>query len=347
MWNSLSDSDPVKTSCVRYCKLKLALVCLTVVSLSVMAGWGAHDLFHRYYDRSANRKIILKGFRFTSPLLDVELPEGMKDRYAPIPFKKKIEEYIQAQVKAGTVRNVSVYYRDLGDGSWFGINETREFNAASMMKVSVMVAWLKRAEKNPQLLGQKFVYDGKINYASMQSIKPLKTIVAGKPYTVDELLHYMLNYSDNNATYLLFNELQPDELNSVLDGMDISNHMYDGGNYLTVHGYSGFFRILYNASFLNHEMSEKALQLLSLQDFPQGIVAGVPKGTVVAAKFGEYELGSQNVDGQLHEFGIIYHPKGAYILGIMTEGRDAARQAEVIRTVSSIIYAEVDAVTSR
>lgn len=100
--------------------------------------------------------------------------------------------------------------------------------------------------------------------------------------------------------------------------------------------------ILYNAAYLNREMSEKALQLLSLQDFRLGIAAGVPKGIKVAAKFGEIVPENKSEDIQLHEFGIVYHPKGHYILGVMTRGRDFAAQAGVIRDISAMIYTEVD-----
>jgi CO/xanthine dehydrogenase FAD-binding subunit len=60
---------------------------------------------------------------------------------------------------------------------------------------------------------------------------------------------------------------------------------------------------------------------------------------VVASKFGEkVDVG----DVQLHEFGIVYHRRGPYILGVMTRGRDLARQAEVIRKVSALVYAALE-----
>jgi len=89
-------------------------------------------------------------------------------------------------------------------------------------------------------------------------------------------------------------------------------------------------------------MSEKALQYLSLQDFPQGIAAGVPIGTAVAAKFGEHARGDHGEEKQLHEFGIVYHPKGHYILGVMTQGKDFDQQAGIIRDVSRLVYEAVD-----
>lgn len=311
------------------------------------AGWHGHKWYHRHYDCHSHRRVRLAGFHFISPLIDVELPEGYSVRQEPIHFKYKVEEFVQRQIDAGRVRNVSVYYRDLLDGPWFGINEALEYNPASMMKVPVMVAWLKRAEKDPDVLARTFTYDGKLNMTALQSIKPAQTITPGRSYTVEELLHYMMNYSDNNATSLLYTGLSEAELNEVLDSMDIDNHPKDDTNSLTVHGYSGFFRILYNASYLNRQMSEKALRLLSLQDFPQGISAGVPKGIPVAAKFGEYGQGIPGEDIQLHEFGIVYHSKGPYILGIMTRGHDTAVQAEIIKEISALVYTEVNSNTPK
>lgn len=317
-------------------------VYLTAAALLFTAGWYAHARYLGHTSSHKLRRVSAKGFHFTNPLLDVELPEGVIINQEPIPFKYKIESFVQRQIQSGRVREVSVYYRDLHDGPWFGINEGREFNPASMMKVPVMIAWLKRAEKDPRVLKRTMIYDGREDLSASQIIRPAYTLTPGRSYTIDELLHYMINYSDNNATALLYKGMNAEELNAVMDGMDVNNNVKDDNNSITVHGYSGFFRILYNASFLNREMSEKALTLLSLQDFPHLIVAGVPAGTPVASKFGE--SGQEGPDGQrqLHEFGIVYHSKQPYILGIMTRGNDTEKQAEVIREISRLIYNEVD-----
>jgi len=318
------------------------LLYLLAVVLSVGVGWQGHAWYHTHSDtQRCVRGIPQKGFRFTSPLLDVELPEGMSIRNEPIPFKYKIKSYVEHLENNKRVKHVAVYYRDLSEGPWFGIDAEREFDAASMMKVPVMIAWLKRAEKNPKVLQRVFFYDGKLDMSAWQSIKPSQTLSTVVGYQVEELLHFMINYSDNNATKILYDDLSADEISDVLDNMDVTTNPYDYTNLVSLHGYSGFFRILYNAAYLNREMSEKALQLLALQDFPQGIAAGVPQGVPVAAKFGEHVSGNNGVEKQLHEFGIIYHPRGPYILGIMTEGDNFDRQAEVIRTISAMVYAEV------
>jgi len=314
-------------------------------ALSLSAGWLAHGWFDSHYYRSKARRVHAAGFRFTSPLLDVELPEGMGVNSEPLPFKHEVKAFVDRQIKEGHAREIAVYYRDLHDGPWFGINEDKEFDPASMMKVPVMIAWLKRAEANPKVLGQQLAYDYPDDMRIIQTVKPGRSVEPGRRYPVEELLRLMMNYSDNNATRLLYDQLKPEELGEILDGMDVVSRSQDGVNSVTVHGYSGLFRILYNASYLNRAMSEKALQLLSLQDYPQGMVAGVPKGTVVAAKFGERTSDAVRTDHQLHEFGIVYHPKHAYILGVMTRGKDPEALSGVIRQISQRVYTYVDAGT--
>jgi beta-lactamase class A len=322
----------------RYIVKKVFLV-FVMPLLLIVTGWYANDLYQEHFKHVESRRIKQKGFQFVSPLLDVELPEGYSVRNELIPFKHKIEQFVEQQIKSGKVRDMSVYYRDLSDGPWFGINESTQFNPASMMKVSVLVAWLKRAEKNPLVLRRKFIFDEKSYPGPPQGIKPAQTLLNGMEYSVEQLLYDMIVYSDNKSYWLLVKELGPSELDNIIDCMDVNSKPNDGNNTVTIHGYSGFFRILYNASFLNREMSEKALYLLSLQSFRSGISAGVPEGVVVAAKFGEAVIGD---DSQFHEFGIVYHPKGPYILGVMSRGHDVAGQIENIKNISALIYKEVD-----
>jgi beta-lactamase class A len=309
-------------------------------ALLIGAGWYANNLHTRYFHHAA-KPVKQRGFQFISPLLDVELPEGYNVRNEPIPFKHKIVKFVEQQIQSGKVHDMSIYYRDLSDGPWFGINEDVKYNPASMMKVPVMVAWLKRAEKNPSVLRQKFVFKENTYTSPPQSIKSEHTLKLGESYTVEELIRYMMNFSDNKAMSLLYYALPSEEFSNVVDNMDVSNEVKGKYDSISVHGYSGFLRILYNASFLNKEMSEKALQIMSLQNFPYGLNAGVPKGTKVASKFGEFN-DKENPDViQLHEFGIVYHPKGPYILGILTRGNDWQMQADIIKSVSAMVYNSV------
>lgn len=95
----------------------------------------------------------------------------------------------------------------------------------------------------------------------------------------------------------------------------------DGQAKLTVKEYASFFRILFNSSYLSADNSERALNLLAHTEYHDALPS--PQGVVVAHKFGE--AGTENIERQLHDCGIVYLPDHPYLACIMTRGRDAEK----------------------
>ena len=107
---------------------------------------------------------------------------------------------------------------------------------------------------------------------------------------------------------------------------------------ISAKNYSTFLRILYNSTYLNDSDSEKALDILSKTTFVDGLVAGVPKGTTIAHKFGEHVSSFHEIE--LHDCGIIYYPQNPYLLCVMTKGQDFSKLAKIIADISAMVYNE-------
>lgn len=176
-----------------------------------------------------------------------------------------------------------------------------------------------------------------------QTFKPTVTMERGKAYTVDDLLYRAIVHSDNNAYFLLYGSIDQTVLHKVYTdlGLEVPK-VRNREDYMSVIEYASFFRILYNASYLNKEFSEKALQYLSEVDFKQGLVGGLPSGTVVAHKFGEKVFGSTAEIKQLHNCGIVYYPTRPYLLCVMSRGDSFEYLDDTIRQISRMIYQEID-----
>ena len=112
-------------------------------------------------------------------------------------------------------------------------------------------------------------------------------------------------------------------------------------NVLTVQEYSRFFRVLFNASYLNSQLSEKALGYLAETDFKDGLLLAVPSLVQVAHKFGEYSDGEE-YSKQLHECGIVYYPDHPYLLCIMTKGSSFEDTDKTISDISKTVFQEID-----
>lgn len=281
-----------------------------------------------------------KGGGLTSPLLECEVFEdqGMKTLS---PFKYKIEELIKSYTDAGLLQDGSVYFRDLNNGMWFGINEGVFYRPASMLKVPVMIAYFKLAESAPTTLTEKILYNGNVDLSKIQGVPPESSLVAGRSYSVDELIYDMIVLSDNNAAQLLVENIDPRFLDKVLADLDVNFNPTSLERMITTHSYSGFFRILYNASYLNHDLSERALGLLSRSKFREGIRAGLPAEQLAATKFGEWGDSADSEIVQLHEFGIVYYPGRPYLLGIMTRGKRGNDFEALIQEISRVVYESV------
>ncbi len=245
-----------------------------------------------------------------------------------------------SEISDDSASRVGVFFEDLTSARWAGVNQDQTFSPASLLKVPTMMTYFKLAESQPGLLSQTVTYDGSFDDNAREDIKPVKSIQAGNSYTVDDLIRFMIQYSDNNATALLFTTgVTTDEFNKTYTdiGLPVPTSTND---FVSPRMYSRFFRILYNTTYLNATSSEKALEFLTYADFPQGIMSGVPENIPVAEKFGEHEF----PDGtkELHDCGIVYHPDRPYILCVMTKGDDFTKLTSVIADISRLAWQKVD-----
>lgn len=278
------------------------------------------------------------------PLIRPVLAYNNPETKSSSPLKDDLKSIIDAKVNANEITTVAVYYRDLNTGRWFGINQDETFVPASLFKVPLMITYLKMAEKDNGLLSKVIVDNLTDDQNKNETIKPLKSAISGRTYTVDQLLHYMIEGSDNNATVILFKYVDKEVLKQVFSDLDIAVPNTINSDFISVHNYSFLFRVLYNASYLSHDMSEKGLEMLSKIDFEDGLRKNIPINITVADKFGEYYLIGGNVvnEHQLHDCGIVYHPKHPYILCIMTKGNSLDTLEKTIQGISRVVYSSVN-----
>lgn len=272
----------------------------------------------------------LNGYKLIKPLVFAE-PLEESSKYSDI--KTKLTDFIEQLKSQQKLISASVYLRDFDQGEWMCINDTEKYYPGSLIKVPGLITYLKMAEKNPNVLEKKLTF-----YASDKSIPNQtfnsKQIESGKPYSIRQLLKYMISYSDNNATYLLNKNADLKAFHQLFEDLNIPK-LSSSNSKITAKNFSVFFKVLFNASYLNREYSEYAVELLEECDFKLGLVKGLPVNTVVAHKFGE--MGDETTR-QLHESGIIYINSTPYLLTIMTKGYDIKELPEIIAEISKLVY---------
>lgn len=281
-----------------------------------------------------------KGGSFTNPLLDCSsglefLNVSAKD------MKTSIETYVNEENNKDSNLLVAVYFRDLNNGPWFGINQDIPFSPLSLLKLPLMMTYYKQAQSTPDILAANYIYPGFDDPTMSQTDGPV--MKPGSSHTVDDLINRMMKYSDNAAYNILYPVTDLNSLNQIYKDLDVKRENdSDGEVGISVRDYASFFRILYNASYLDREYSEKALSLMSESVFKDGIVAGVSKKIPIAHKYGIRWITESN-QNQLHDCGIIYYPNRPYILCVMTRGGLQTKLEDVIGHISKIVYSHIDA----
>ncbi len=292
------------------------------------------DVIHPIRDRNS-------AYKFIDPLLAYVIPSSeQNDEFASL--RQKLSNYVETEKNNNNIQDASLFMYDLNRGRWIGVDESKKYNPASMLKVVIMVAYLKDAENNPGLLATKFAYTKELDQGlSTNPFYADSDLKAGQSYTVEELINKMIIASDNGAEFLLLHNINIDSLNYIYSALNITNpEKADGAFIISPRMYSLFFRILYSATYLSRDMSEKALQILSKTTFTDGIAAGVPGDVAISHKFGEYIISeSGQIQGiELHDCGIVYAGQNPYFLCVMTKGKDIDKLKNVIRGASEIVY---------
>ena len=285
-----------------------------------------HDAGNQYLDK------------MISPLLDCE---GVSSEISPN-FASGLKSEIEKHSKTPGIRNIAVYFRQLKEGMWTGVHEKDQFIPASLLKVPLMIAAYKQLEKDPSFTTKKFAFHDGIPPAFPNRIPGSKALKRGSEYTIDELIEYMIIYSDNDAATILQSAISPEILDHAFRDLGIQSVFDVRDVYgISAKDYGSFLRILYNATYLNRYHSAKALEIMSRVEYKNGLVKGIQDTSVVVAhKFGERE---SDQGKQLHDCGIVYTntPVGDYLVCIMIKGgKEYAPMEKIIQEISGYIHRE-------
>ena len=323
----------------KFTRRNLSWVGPTAVIISVLCGGciGAYLVWRVEPVQNTGHQIRLSGYTYTAPLLlcNSSNPSYKRD--------EGLQSTLASYIRGVSDANVSAYVLELQTNNWAGVNENEGFTPASMLKVPTMISVLKYAEDHEGFLSKEVYYDGQVDRNANEEIKPAKYILPEHTYTIDELLTYAIVYSDNNAELLLDTAIGTETFTTIYNDLGIQLPTNDSPttDFMSTRMYSYFLRVLFNATYLSPEMSEKALGLMAKAQYTKGIRAGVPSNVIVSQKFGEREVSDASstvFSRELHDCGIVYIPNNPYLVCVMTKGDDSSTLASAIAGVSQTAY---------
>lgn len=252
-------------------------------------------------------------------------------------LKSSIIEIIEQNKRMGNIDKSSVYLKILNSRDFITINEEDQFHPASLIKLPLLMTYLQMEERNPGTLNKKIVFHP-LQGLPNQTYKS-KKIEPEKSYTIKELLKYMIAYSDNNATYLLNENVDENAFKKMFSDFGlIVPDIHDVNYQISAKDYSVFLNVIYNGGYITIRNAEYACELLNECDFNEGMQSGLPGNINIIHKFGEWGDRNNRSIHQLSESGIIYLDNSPYLLTIMTQGKEVAKLPSVLSNVSKTVY---------
>lgn len=310
-------------------KIKITHIFIFLIVLSF-----AFNIFLLLKINSLNDGISGAYFHLIKPQEKVPIDSNVQDGKSILHYnglKTMIEEEINEYNLTG---NVGVFVQDVKTGAWMGINEQLGFWPASLLKVPIMMAVLKKVERGEITLKDKVTL---IQEDLDSFYGDLYKQGAGAQLTIGELLEKMIVISDNTAKNALKRQLSLEELDAVFKHVGISDPYSETNNQtVSPRDFARLFKALYYSTFLSPSFSELALDLTTDTKQEDLISKGVPPEVQVAHKFGNLDT------GLLHDCGIVYHQKNPYYLCVMTNGLSLEQSGELIRKISTDVYKFVE-----
>ncbi len=248
--------------------------------------------------------------------------EGNKDD-----VRKANEAIMSFKEKTTNLSGVyGLYVVRLENGSSYGVNELEIFEAASFIKLPVMVAMYMQAESGDMDLETKhtLLADDKVGGSGSLIGKP-----AGYTLTYKDLVRLMGKQSDNTAFNIARSILGDDEIDNVIKQIGMANTSLLE-NETTPYDAGTFFEELWKGNIVSEESRDEILEFLTDTIYEDHLVAGIPDDIQVAHKYGR-EVHVVN------DAGIVFVDE-PFIVVIMSKGVVESEADEIIPELAKVVY---------
>ena len=225
--------------------------------------------------------------------------------------------------------NISIYFEVLNTGANISINKEAEFFPASLLKVPLIMAVIKKIERGDWKWGTEMELTETDKNKDFGVLWQQPT---GTRFTIEELVKQELVNSDNTAYFILLNNLDPNELLKVQNHLGLLDFISEDLE-ISAKKYAPILRSLFSATYLTVENSEKILEWMSESNFNNYLAEGIPPTIKFSHKIGVDDERKSYIDA-----GIVYLASRPYILIVMVKNFTFNEANSLMRDVSQKVY---------
>jgi beta-lactamase class A len=223
---------------------------------------------------------------------------------------------------------------DLDSGATASVDSARRYPAASLFKLPILMAVLDQENS------------GRLDPNRMLEIQPedwtdgsgVLQARVGERLSVRELTRLMIQDSDNIAALVLLDAVGAAGANAVserlgLQATRVVDHRAgeDGDHTTSADDMAHLLFEVATGGAINQRVSEQALSVLETRQSVSWLGEDLPFWVQVAHKWGD-------LPEARHDAGIVFSPRGSYVLVVLTEDAAPDEAAQVIARASRVTY---------
>lgn len=218
-----------------------------------------------------------------------------------------------------------IFLIDINTGCTAGINETKQFHAASTIKLPINLYLYKQISRGHISSSTKLTYLAKHHEEGTGYLKNMKI---GSCFTIAELSRASIIYSDNVAINILYDYLGRTNVKNYmrkLGGRVVQNE----SNTTCPKDMALYMNEIAKFAQDNSNLGGVLIHHLENTVFKERIPAGIPANIKVANKIGNWPP-----TGTYNDVALVQHPKKPYILAVFS--KNTASKKDAFRTIRKI-----------
>jgi len=213
-----------------------------------------------------------------------------------------------------------ILVKDLKTHQTLGINSSKLFPSASLVKVPIMAAVFAAEKEGRIRLTDQLAVERK---EKIRSSSKLYRARVGTRFTYTDLIEHMITESDNTAANMIVDSLGFGYLNQKFVEFGLKNTDLRRGimdlkwrkagieNYTTAEDMALLLEKIYDGQLVSPEASAQMMAVLKRQKVNDRIPKGLPKNMVIAHKTGL-------LNDTVSDVGIIFTKEGDFIICVLT-----------------------------
>lgn len=226
----------------------------------------------------------------------------------------------------------AVYVQNLKTKESLKINADQAFGSASLYKLWVMAIIFDKVAKGELKESESIEGDIEgINKKYGISKEDAELTEGYLQYSIKSAIEQMITISHNYAALLLLGESSNSEVNQFIKDLGLKNSMMTVPPQTTASDIALFYERLYKGEVVNSEYSQKMIEVLKKQKLNDRLAKELPERVEFAHKTG-------NLDLVENDAGIIYSPKGDYIIVVLTESKKPLDARDKMAEFSKAVY---------